>query len=690
MTELGRDIHEEILLRLEVNDLIRCKSVCKSWNSLISDPRFVKSQLKRQHSNELGDTRIIVSDGASSRCDNCFYLGLRKCRLVGSSNGLVCISCYDTKFLVVNPSTREVKELINFPESSYNTVFVSGFGYDSSIDDFKVVIGHRCNPNDYLELDVLELKTNIWRSVVVESDYEYLAGNGILCNGALHWLHRKFDYFGIVSFDLSKEVFKKIPLPKLDDEWNLGTMKDRLCVFRFPNTDLKEIEIWVMRNDQVSWERKLPPPGYDANKTTMVYSPHRPFLSGHVHIWLKEEGSGAPVLVRSIDYPHREYHEHIRLSTYSECNYNYDEHVFVKSLVSPHAMGNENGSCNEERVKRKRQNVISPDGDGRSMKSRSESPVSHNSDGGRAKKTKQSLLFHDADCDGDGRRVEKKMRERESHVFHSSDKGSAKSKRESHVYSDSDDDGRRVEGKRRERESHVFHSSDKGSAKSKRQSHVYSDSDDDGMRVEGKRRERESHVFHSSDKGRAKTKRQSLVSSDSGDDGRRVERKRRESYVFHSSDKGRAKIRRQSLVCSDSDDDGRRVERKRRERERESLVFHSSDGGRAKSKTQRRVSSDSDDDERRGERTRRERESLVFHSSDGGRAKSKRQSLVSYDSDGDGRRVERKRRERDRESLVFHSSDKRIAKSKRQSLVSSDSNGVRRRVDMRRRERRGR
>nr|GFC27008.1 hypothetical protein [Tanacetum cinerariifolium] len=132
-------------------------------------------------------------------------------------------------------------------------------------------------------------------------------------------------------------------LPKLDDEWILGTVKDRLCVFRFPNTNSKEkdkIEIWVMRNDQVSWEGKLLPPGYDTNKTTMDYIPHRNILSGYVHIWLLEEGSGAPVLVRSIDHPHNEQicpsHDHIRLSTYSECNYNYNEHVFVKSLVSPH------------------------------------------------------------------------------------------------------------------------------------------------------------------------------------------------------------------------------------------------------------------------------------------------------------------------------------------------------------------
>ncbi|GKC45768.1 F-box protein CPR1-like protein [Tanacetum coccineum] len=598
MTELGLDIDAKILLRLQVNDLIRCKSVCKSWNSLISSDPFVKSHLKRQHSNEIGDTRIIVCGASSMRLDN-RSLSRRQnwCQVIGSSNGLVCLSCYGFDFFVVNPSTREVKELKNLPDYPYDVhIYASGFGYDSSIDDFKVVIGSRCNPNDNIAFNVLELKTNIWRSIVVESDYEYLDGNGILCNGAIYWLHRDFDYFGIVSFDLSKEVFKKISLPKLNDKWNLGTMKDHLCVFRFPNTDLKEnddeIEIWVMRNDQVSWERKLLPPGYDANKTTMNYVPHKNFLSGHVHIWLLEQGSGDPVFVRSIDpsdneYIHPNYHEHIPLYTYSECNYNYDKHVFVKSLVSPHGMGNENGSCNEERVKRKRQNVISPDDDGRIVKSRRESPVSHNSDGGRAKKTRQSHVS--SGSDDDGRKVDMKRSERESHVFHSSDKGRAKIKRQSLVSSDSDDDGRRVERKRRE--SHVFHSSDKGIAKSRRQSHVSSDSDGDGRRMDRKvrKRDRESPVFHSSDKGRAKSRRQSHVSSD---DGRRGERKRREreSHVFHSSDKGRAKSKRQSLVSSDSHGDGRRVDRKRRERDRESLVFHSSNKGIAKSKRQNLVS----------------------------------------------------------------------------------------------------
>ncbi|GJW44532.1 putative F-box domain-containing protein [Tanacetum coccineum] len=265
MTETGLDIQEEILMRLQVNDLIRCKSVCKSWYSLISSPRFAKYQLKKKvDNNEIGNTRIN-SLAATRVCYDEEYL-------VGSSNGLVCISRNATDFLVVNPSTREVKQLRN-PLGEYNSssACVSGFGYDSSIDDYKVVIGFFNKCTKKISFQVLTLKSNIWRSVDVESGYD-LGGKGILCNGAIHW-------------------------PDINFKKN------------------ENIEIWVMRsyNVQESWERTLLPPGYDTRKPAMRYVLREDFFILHLHIWLLEEGSGAPVLVRSIkrrccelldDYPH--------------------------------------------------------------------------------------------------------------------------------------------------------------------------------------------------------------------------------------------------------------------------------------------------------------------------------------------------------------------------------------------------
>ncbi|KAJ0806761.1 putative F-box domain-containing protein [Helianthus annuus] len=104
------DVVEQILLRSEVKDLIRFKSVCKSWHSLITSHRFVNRHLKHSYNkdridNEIGHRRVTYVD--DDQDDN---------ELVGSSNGLVCIISFcGFEFSVVNPMTGEVTRLIRPP-----------------------------------------------------------------------------------------------------------------------------------------------------------------------------------------------------------------------------------------------------------------------------------------------------------------------------------------------------------------------------------------------------------------------------------------------------------------------------------------------------------------------------------------------------------------------------------------------
>ncbi|GJW16683.1 gypsy type transposase [Tanacetum coccineum] len=306
---VGIPISADILARSQVEDLLRCKSVCKSWKSLISSRRFVKYHLnynlkKKAYNNESGDTRI---DFDSEYCH----------RLVGSSNGLCWVLAMIHKVVV-------------------------GFSYKDS--------------NDILFI-VLELKSNVWRLVAGEVKgyplLKYGDTYGTLCNGVIYW---PFRGKVIVSFDLSKEVIIEIPQPdppcdslqgdSLDDDYTytLGTIKDRLCII-YQNKRTKEIETWVMKNynvmktEGIEIERWLPPPGYDEHKTIMKYTPHERFFYGHAHIWMLEEGSSVAVLVHSLETPGE--NSHIKLSTISECNHNFDRPVFVKSLVCPHGMGDD-------------------------------------------------------------------------------------------------------------------------------------------------------------------------------------------------------------------------------------------------------------------------------------------------------------------------------------------------------------
>ncbi|KAI3823124.1 hypothetical protein L1987_04554 [Smallanthus sonchifolius] len=97
------DVLEKILIGLDVKDLIRCKSVCKSWYSFITSPHFIYRHLNYSYNNELGHRRITSVTHSGFNCRFCHDHH----HLVGSSNGLVCISSLRSELLVGNPFTRE-------------------------------------------------------------------------------------------------------------------------------------------------------------------------------------------------------------------------------------------------------------------------------------------------------------------------------------------------------------------------------------------------------------------------------------------------------------------------------------------------------------------------------------------------------------------------------------------------------
>ncbi|MFS7916372.1 putative F-box domain, galactose oxidase/kelch, beta-propeller, F-box associated interaction [Helianthus anomalus] len=300
------DLVEQILLRSEVKDVIRFKSVCKSWHSLITSPRFVNRHLKHSSNKDRNDSKIghrrITFEDDDHRPRN----------LVGSSNGLVCVTSGYLQFSVVNPLTGEVTRLRRPPYMGYWLCCGCGFGfgYDSSTDDYKVIVKGK----NQTCVRVMSLKSNVWR-VIEEVKYEFISKTGILSNGALHWIVE--DEHGkklIISFDLSKEEFKEIPQPddvryECSSSSYLGIVKECLCIFRRSNCCLLD-NLWIMKSYNVkeSWER-LP---YIHNmKRDIVHH-----LKGDV--WL------------SSTFEHQ---WGIELGLF------YDAPIFVRSLVSPHVNG---------------------------------------------------------------------------------------------------------------------------------------------------------------------------------------------------------------------------------------------------------------------------------------------------------------------------------------------------------------
>ncbi|GJW26327.1 F-box protein CPR1-like protein [Tanacetum coccineum] len=244
-------------------------------------------------------------------------------QIVGSSNGLVCVTPVDAQVYVANPSTREVKELLTpgicIRNRHDRRDLCWGFGYDSSIDDYKVVIGVSVyvEGNNLTRFHLLTLKSNIWK-LIGEVKYISYSNFGSLCNGSLHWL--MYDPLTkkmvIISFDLSQEKFREISQPDdsryvfdyTDISRKLGIVEGCLCIF---NVEEVPDNTWVMKNynDSSSW-KVLPCsyicPTYDiAYKPIFNIRPNSVFYN-HKDIYLSKtmDYMGAPIFVESLVSPH--------------------------------------------------------------------------------------------------------------------------------------------------------------------------------------------------------------------------------------------------------------------------------------------------------------------------------------------------------------------------------------------------
>ncbi|XP_043693194.1 F-box protein CPR1-like [Telopea speciosissima] len=273
---LPEDLIADILSRLPVKSLLRFRCVSKPWCALITDPAFVKMHLNRSLATNSNLNLILINssfnlysvdlDAWEQQAAVKLHLPLKspnyKAKIVGSCNGLLCISYSDDDIFLWNPSTRRHQKLpitpIEFPFDNRLRYIVYGFGYDSTSDDYKLVrvvrfFGDHHYPGltSHSEVKIYSLRTNSWRRIgdlPIHLRYIYNAGN--FANSALHWvgINSKF----IVSFDLKDEEFREVPLPDSAENefpWDVEFLKGQLCLlhtFRF-----QRVEFWMMKDSWV-------------------------------------------------------------------------------------------------------------------------------------------------------------------------------------------------------------------------------------------------------------------------------------------------------------------------------------------------------------------------------------------------------------------------------------------------------
>ncbi|KAL3632683.1 hypothetical protein CASFOL_025667 [Castilleja foliolosa] len=265
---LGDDIMQVILSRLPVKSLVRFRAVSKSWNTIISNPRF--ASLHFEQSKVSSDILFVQRIDHNK---NVFYpvrfenrkLHFEASRLeVNTRWGCkIAVSCTcegvvlltddsNARYTLWNPSTQTKTEFLcpyTFQHSTRNWLC-----YDPITDDFKVVVV------SWGSYTVYSCKNKSWSPKGKRVPYclrgRSTSSLGVSADGAVYWVA---DSKNITWFDPRDDEFKTLQKPeyvKDKDGFNLVCLRGRLCLYCNVRDQETAVKIWKKDKglDASCWE----------------------------------------------------------------------------------------------------------------------------------------------------------------------------------------------------------------------------------------------------------------------------------------------------------------------------------------------------------------------------------------------------------------------------------------------------
>lgn len=234
------DVIFQILARLPIKSLFRCKSVCRFWCRLPSNKYFIQLYNELSSKNPMLLIEIMKSMYIKSSficVDSMSYFSEFSLDFLGdrvkvraSCNGLLCCSSIPNRgvYYVCNPITRDFKLLPRTrerPVSRYHPddeVSLVGLAVDPHTQKYNVVLAGFYRPFGRRPLDcfvcvVFNSETNSWKRFISSwsdwsDEFTHMNRNQVVyAKGSLHWLTHSCSY--ILVLDLYLEAWRKIPLP---------------------------------------------------------------------------------------------------------------------------------------------------------------------------------------------------------------------------------------------------------------------------------------------------------------------------------------------------------------------------------------------------------------------------------------------------------------------------------------------
>ncbi|KAK6120761.1 hypothetical protein DH2020_045489 [Rehmannia glutinosa] len=259
VVQLPTEILEEILSRLRVKDLIRFKSVCKTWCQVISSQHLIQQHLNKSVFRAIhyerwvfGPCKSFITPKEKLPRDNLM-------EFVGSCDGLVCR--YNRTQGIIHLSNPAIRKTACIPtKRPLYLINCFWFGRGDSDDEYKLIIGN----TSHMHLIRPYIDNGSWKSTQkIQKTYRYFERIGTLYNGTVHWpVNGSYALSSctILSYDLQQETIGEIPGPPMirqtHHSFTIGEVIGCLSAMLLNN---KFYEIWVMKEYGIreSWTKLM-------------------------------------------------------------------------------------------------------------------------------------------------------------------------------------------------------------------------------------------------------------------------------------------------------------------------------------------------------------------------------------------------------------------------------------------------
>ncbi|XP_073001959.1 F-box/kelch-repeat protein At5g15710-like [Typha latifolia] len=272
-SRLPEDLLIEVLARVPPILLFQMRSVCRRWNSIFNDRRFLTS-----HSKVPSHGPCLLTFWNSPQIRKCLifsfplkawygnpfaFLPAWASWLVGSSNGLVCFAGYDGfhfKILVCNPLLQTWRTL---PRMHYNEKRRLVLAVDRIDRSFKIIAASSiCGKA--VATEVYDSKLNCWTIHEVMPTLELCSAQMALCDSRLYV--ETISPLGLLMYRLDTGRWEQIsvvfPGRLIDAYLVAGAQKRLFLVGRIGlNAAFQSVQIWELDHAKSVWKElsRMPP-----------------------------------------------------------------------------------------------------------------------------------------------------------------------------------------------------------------------------------------------------------------------------------------------------------------------------------------------------------------------------------------------------------------------------------------------